>query len=58
MKLGFTDWLVGLILDSGVDIALKALCRTVDESETNLDNKALLDTEQFFIERARSGGRL
>ena len=34
MKMSFTSWLVGLIVDSGMDIALKVLCRYVDESET------------------------
>lgn len=58
MKQTFTSWLVGVIVDSGMDIALKALCRYVDESETELDNRALRETEDFFVERARKGGRL
>lgn len=58
MKLGFTDWLVRLTVDSGMDVALKALCRYVDESETSIDNEALLETERFFVERAKAGGRL
>ena len=58
MKISFTDWLVKITVDSGMDIALQALCKYVDESEGDIDDRALRDTEKFFVDRARAGGRL